>query len=63
MPGVAGLRTAVGDARDLDLGDTWVDVVLPLGPLYHLRRRADRLRAGRGTARGPAPDGRDHPRA
>ena len=43
--GLAGLRTAVGDARDLDLGDACVDAVLLLGPLYHLRRRADRLRA------------------
>ncbi len=43
--GHAGLRTAVGDARDLDLGDACVDAVLLLGPLYHLRRRADRLRA------------------
>jgi SAM-dependent methyltransferase len=39
------LRTAVGDARDLDLGDASVDAVVLLGPLYHLRRRADRLRA------------------
>jgi SAM-dependent methyltransferase len=43
--GLAGLRTAVGDARDLDLADASVDAVLLLGPLYHLRRRADRLRA------------------
>jgi SAM-dependent methyltransferase len=43
--GVAGLRTAVGDARDLDLADASVDAVLLLGPLYHLRRRADRVRA------------------
>ena len=43
--GIAGLRTAVGDARDLDLADASVDAVLLLGPLYHLRRRAERLRA------------------
>lgn len=43
--GLAGLRTAVGDARDLDLADASVDAVLLLGPLYHLRRRAERLRA------------------
>jgi SAM-dependent methyltransferase len=42
---VAGLRTAVGDARDLDLADASVDAVLLLGPLYHLRHRADRVRA------------------
>jgi SAM-dependent methyltransferase len=35
----------VSDARDLDLGDASVDAVLLLGPLYHLRRRADRVRA------------------
>src|SRR5580698_5098114 len=39
------LRTAVGDARDQDLGDASVDAVLLLGPLYHLRQRADRIRA------------------
>ncbi len=43
--GIAGLRTAVGDARDLDLADASVDAVLLLGPLYHLRRRAERVRA------------------
>lgn len=39
------IRSAVGDARDLDLGDASVDAVLLLGPLYHLRSRADRVRA------------------
>jgi SAM-dependent methyltransferase len=39
------VRTAVGDAREVDLGDASVDAVLLLGPLYHLRRRQDRLRA------------------
>lgn len=43
--GLTGLRTAVGDARDLDLADASVDAVLLLGPLYHLRRRPDRVRA------------------
>ena len=43
--GMAGLSTAVGDARDLDLADASMDAVLLLGPLYHLRRRADRVRA------------------
>jgi SAM-dependent methyltransferase len=37
--------TAVADARRLDLGDASVDAVLLLGPIYHLRHRADRLRA------------------
>ena len=36
---------AVGDARFLDLADESVDVVLLLGPIYHLREREDRLRA------------------
>jgi SAM-dependent methyltransferase len=39
------VRTAVGDARAVDLGGASVDAVLLLGPLYHLRRRQDRLRA------------------
>jgi SAM-dependent methyltransferase len=43
--GIEGLRTAVCDARDLDLDDASVDAVLLLGPLYHLRERADRIRA------------------
>jgi SAM-dependent methyltransferase len=43
--GVTRLQTAVGDARDLDLDEASVDAVLLLGPLYHLRRRADRVRA------------------
>lgn len=36
---------AVGDARDLDRDDDSVDVVLLMGPLYHLTERADRVRA------------------
>jgi SAM-dependent methyltransferase len=42
--GLAGLHTAVGDARELDLADASVDAVLLLGPLYHLRHRLDRVR-------------------
>ncbi len=34
-----------GDARALRLADASVDAVLLLGPLYHLRERAERLRA------------------
>ena len=34
-----------GDARELALPDASVDVVLLLGPLYHLTSRADRVRA------------------
>jgi SAM-dependent methyltransferase len=43
--GIEDLHTAVCDARDLDLGDASVDAVLLLGPLYHLRERADRIHA------------------
>ncbi len=40
-----GLDAAVGDARDLDtVADTSIDVVLLLGPLYHLVAADDRLR-------------------
>jgi SAM-dependent methyltransferase len=36
---------SVGDARALDVADDSADVVLLLGPLYHLVDRADRLKA------------------
>ena len=39
------IETAVGDARQLDLASESADAVLLLGPLYHLDRRPDRLRA------------------
>jgi SAM-dependent methyltransferase len=35
----------VGDARSLDVPDAAADVVLLLGPLYHLTEAADRVRA------------------
>jgi ubiquinone/menaquinone biosynthesis C-methylase UbiE len=35
----------VGDARALDFGDESADIVLLLGPLYHLIEAADRVRA------------------
>ena len=57
VPGVAGIRTAVGDARDLDLPDASVDAVLLLGPLYHLLDRAERVRALRECARIVRPRG------
>jgi SAM-dependent methyltransferase len=41
----AGLEAELGDARELDRPDASADVVLMLGPLYHLPERADRLRA------------------
>ncbi|MBO0802225.1 MAG: class I SAM-dependent methyltransferase [Nocardiopsaceae bacterium] len=39
------IHSMVGDARSLDLPDAHVDALLLLGPLYHLDRRQDRLRA------------------
>ena len=35
----------VGDARDLKFADNSFDVVLMLGPLYHLTEQADRIKA------------------
>jgi SAM-dependent methyltransferase len=43
--GQGSIEAAVGDATELDLDDDSVDAVLLLGPLYHLTRRRDRLRA------------------
>jgi SAM-dependent methyltransferase len=43
--GLDAVDTAVGDACDVDLADASVDAVLLLGPMYHLPRRADRIRA------------------
>jgi SAM-dependent methyltransferase len=45
------LDTRVGDARSLDLPDDCADVVLLLGPIYHLRERSDRLQALREARR------------
>ena len=39
------IETAVADARQLDLATACADAVLLLGPLYHLERRHDRMRA------------------
>ncbi len=55
--GVTGIRTAVGDARDLDLPSGSVDAVLLLGPLYHLIDGAERVRALRECARIVRPGG------
>ncbi len=52
--------TAVGDARALDLPDAGVDVVLALGPLYHLPDPADRAAAMREFARVVRPGGVVH---
>lgn len=40
-----GATAVLGDARDLPQSDASYDVVLLLGPLYHLPERADRDRA------------------
>ena len=47
----------MGDARELDLADASADAVLLLGPLYHLRERADRVRALAEAARVVRPGG------
>ncbi|MDR2984051.1 MAG: methyltransferase domain-containing protein [Nocardiopsaceae bacterium] len=43
--GHAHIESMVADARELDLADRSADAVLLLGPLYHLEKRTDRLRA------------------
>jgi ubiquinone/menaquinone biosynthesis C-methylase UbiE len=58
--GEAAVRLAgasVGDARDLEAADDSVDVVLLLGPLYHLTSKADRLAALREARRVVRPGG------
>ena len=47
----------MAEARDLPLGDASVDVVLLMGPLYHLVERADRIAALREAARVLRPGG------
>lgn len=51
------IRSAVGDARQLDLADGCMDAALLLGPLYHLRERAERVLALREAARVVRPGG------
>ena len=54
----AGIDAALGDARDLrDVPDASVDVLLLLGPLYHLVRAADRARCLDEVRRVLHPDG------
>jgi len=55
--GVPAIRTAVGDARKIDLPDASADAVLLCGPLYHLPDSAERSRALRESARILKPDG------
>jgi SAM-dependent methyltransferase len=51
------VRTMHGNALDLDLPDASVDAVLLLGPIYHLKNRADRIKALREAARIVRPGG------
>jgi len=51
------IGSQVADARELDLAAGSVDAVLLLGPLYHLARRADRVRALAEAARVVRPGG------
>jgi len=53
----AAVDAALGDALHLGLADASVDAVLLLGPLYHLERRADRVRALREAGRIVRPGG------
>ena len=53
----ADVTAEVGDARVLTQADGSVDVVLLLGPLYHLVERADRLRVLREARRVLRPGG------
>lgn len=42
---IAGVKAQLGDARSLSLPDASADVVLLLGPLYHLPERSERIQA------------------
>ena len=53
----AGVDAQLGDARDLDQPDASADVVLLLGPLYHLLDAADRHQALREAHRVLRPGG------
>lgn len=54
---VPGVTAALGDARALAAGEASYDVVLALGPLYHLIDRADRVQAWREFGRVVVPGG------
>lgn len=54
---LAGITARLGDARQLPVPDESVDVVLLLGPLYHLTERADRVRALAEARRAVRPGG------
>ncbi|WP_181809447.1 class I SAM-dependent methyltransferase, partial [Streptomyces shenzhenensis] len=52
-----GVTARSGDARELPVDDAAYDVVLLLGPLYHLPERADRIRALTEARRAVRPGG------
>lgn len=54
---IPGVRAQVGDARALPFDDASADVVLLLGPLYHLTERGDRVLALREAVRVARPGG------
>ncbi len=54
---IPGVRAQVGDARALPFDDASADVVLLLGPLYHLTERPDRVLALREAVRVARPGG------
>jgi SAM-dependent methyltransferase len=57
LDGRLGVDIAVGDATDIDLPDRAVDVVVLLGPLYHLPDQDDRRQALAEARRILRPDG------
>lgn len=54
---LSGVTAQRGDARALTQSESSYDVVLALGPLYHLVERSDRIRAWREFARVVVPGG------
>lgn len=57
LGGAAGFSAEVGDARALPAADGTYDVVLLLGPLYHLQEAADRVAVWREATRVVRPGG------
>ncbi len=57
LGGTPGFSAEVADARALPVADSTYDVVLLLGPLYHLQDAADRVTAWREAVRAVRPGG------
>ena len=57
QPGYPLASVTVGDARRLEMEDKSVDVVLFFGPLYHLTKRKDRIKALKEAYRVLRPNG------